>query len=142
MFFAKVSGMKRCAQPFILLEIFIALTILALVIIPLSTFPFKAAKKEKEAMLAVECERIYGLAQADLLDRIETIALLEEADLGTYTATLSSVGSFDYNAKVILTEEAKSDKHILLNTEIVLSPEIDGGFSPKERKSLLYIDKK
>ena len=131
--------MKRISHPFILLEIFIALTILALVIVPLSSFPYKAAAKEKEAMLAVECERIFGLAQADLLDRIYSLALLEEAEIGIYTANLSNLGSFDYNAKVTFKKKKKKDQHILLASEISLSPTINGRFSPQKRKSLLYI---
>lgn len=134
--------MIRRKQPFILLEIFIAISILALVIIPLSSFPYKAYQKQTESMKQVECERIYHLAYADFLSSIETNYDKDELDLGSFEANLSSIGKTQYNAFANIERKVADEKHLLLETTISLIPENKNGYTPKKQIYVLYVEKK
>lgn len=91
--------MKISNRPFILLEVFLAISILALTLIPLSTFPYKAAKKERELLTQIECERIFGLAHAHLFTLLETSQEIPSCvDLGNYEGDLSSLGTISLQA--------------------------------------------
>lgn len=134
--------MKIRKNHFILLEIFIAISILALVIIPLSSFPFRAAQKQSEIMKEIECERIFSLSYAKLLSEIETFIDQDEIELGKYFVDLSSLGSYEYRAVAKLTKEVTEKNHFLVKTTLSLLPENERGFTPKIRNYFLYVEKK
>ncbi len=114
--------MKYRLRPFILLEVLIAISILALVIVPLSSFPFKALKKEREMLILVESERVLSLAHADLLTYLQEHPPTEKSiDLGNYELELTTLGKFSYHAMADLTSEKSKERHHLYKVTLSLT---------------------
>ena len=128
--------MKR---PFILLEVLIAISILALVIVPLSSFPFKAMKKEREMITLIECERIFGLVHADFLAHLqEHPSFAESIDLGDYELSLTSLGKWSYHATAELSSKKAKDQHNLYKVTLSLKPSLKQALTPPKKTFSLY----
>jgi|JI9StandDraft_1071089.scaffolds.fasta_scaffold64985_2 hypothetical protein len=125
--------MKRRFHPFLLTEVFIAITLLALCLLPLMTFPYRAAQKEREALFSLEKERLLGVAFARLLQNKENFfsltELLEEGalafDLPEVTLDLPK-HSKTYHPKLVLEvakelEKEKGIKEAFIRATLTIS---------------------
>ena len=134
--------MKRIYRPFVLLEVFLAITILALAIIPLSSFPYKTYQKQTETLKQIECERISHVAYGDFLTSIDDYFSKEEVELGEYEIDLPTIGKFPYQIVAKLDRSEEDKDHCLLKTTLVMTPENKNGYNPKEQTHFLYVEKK
>lgn len=115
--------MKARRHPFILLEVFLALTILSLALIPLSSFPYRTAKKDREQMMRAESERIYSLVYADFLTQCtHTHPQIGEYNLTSYQAVLPHLGSYQLSATVNIAAKKTSSHSTLYALTFQLHP--------------------
>lgn len=134
--------MKLIKRPFVLLEVIIAITLLALVIIPLSSFPYKAYQKQIESLKLIESERLFNLAHAEFLAHIDEYFSQDEVELSPLKMDLANLGQIEYSPKATITREMNEEKYHLLKVKMALVPENENGFSPPEHQFTLYIEKK
>lgn len=142
--------MKR-RHPFILLETLIALALVFLTIIPITSYPFRIYEKEINSLLSVELNRVYESAflalQQELLENIFFEDVTDEPldlSLGTFAIDLPPVGTFPFKAFAKITKTAPDDtekesKHKLLSCQISLKSDKKGLQDLKPVEYLLHI---
>ena len=133
--------MKVIKRSFILLEVMIAIALLALVIIPLSSFPYKTYQKQIDLLKLVETQRLYGLAHAEFLEKIDTFYSQDEAALTPLTLDLGILGQTEYTPKASITREINEEKYQLLKVKIDLVSSNKSTFKPPFHQFTLYIEK-
>lgn len=137
---------RRQRRSFILLEVFIAISLLTMAIIPISSYPYKVFEKEKKELLAIELKRAESLVFARFVQGLcehITPHLLEqgliELELEKQWINLEKLGHFPYRAKISITSENKKKSSYLLACEVSLIPEGNKGFTPQPCVHYLLI---
>ncbi|MBM3200784.1 MAG: hypothetical protein FJZ56_00055 [Chlamydiae bacterium] len=135
-------------RPFVLIEILIAIALLALCLIPICSAPFRQYVKQIESLRKIELERISDLAYRDFLiylaehETFDSLPLskkqAKQSIFGPYTIVLGKEKTTLCNAKVsyFIKKPKKPENHAMLRIEI----EVDEKLSPSFYD--LFIEKK
>ena len=111
--------MKIVKRPFILLELFLALALISLSIIPIASYPFKIMQKELSSLIEMELGEIAEVAFRDLL-------LDKECLSRKYTVALSDNYLWDYTAEWDIEYKAPTTEpytKTLLEATLTLTPQ-------------------
>lgn len=154
----KAKGLRilRPRFPFLLFEVFLAVALLALCLIPIASAPFRNFVKESNALKQMEIERLSDVAYKDLLERLPLVTTFESLpkskdeaisyDLGPYKFTIEGSGSYLYLATfsfwIIEPKDVeKIDKHCLIRIELTFTPEEKKAFTPTPFIYDLFVQK-
>lgn len=114
--------MKR---KFILLEVFIALALISLAVIPITSYPYKIYCKELESLQKIELEHIYDLAMADFIKTLTSSLTWDKIEgkhtIGEYKNTV--IENKPYLAKVEVEIEDETPTHRLLQCTLQVGSE-------------------
>ena len=123
--------MKRKSRPFLLLELFLALALISLSVIPMASYPFKIYQKEISLFIEMQLEETAEIAFRDLLLDLssyidpETFDPYTEMPEKIYKIQLSKKQNWDYLATWKLTcKPTKEEKSVsaLLKADLTLVP--------------------
>jgi hypothetical protein len=121
--------MKK-SRPFVLIEVLIAIALLALCLIPIATAPFRQFVKQTNALKEMELERISDIVYRDFLTVLPSLATFdtlpktkEESfvhELGPYAITIGKDSHYHYIAKIRYWMKRPKEPitHALLRIEI------------------------
>jgi hypothetical protein len=143
-------------RPFILIELFLALALLSLSLIPIASHPLKIVQKELTLFIEMELEELTDLAFRDLLLNLgsyidpETLELVNDTFEKTYNIKLSNSYSWDYTAvwQLALKHPQKTpSSKALLQATLTLTPDEKRTLfiKPPKREKIFYeyfIEKK
>lgn len=141
-------------KPFILLEVFLAIALLALCLIPIASSPFRHFLKQTKALKQMELERLNDVAYRDFLHELPSITTFQDLPaskegalhhlMGPYTFRVEECGDYSYQASFSywIVAPKKVENHALLRIQLKWIPEEEGGFSPEATIYDLFIEKK
>jgi len=132
---------------FILLEVFIALTLLSISIIPITSYPYKVFTKEKSKLQEIELKRLDSLIFATFIQKLPELltwdALTKEEihlDFDIYEIDLKELGSFPYRVELAISTQKQKPSHKLLECRISFFPLIKKSYKPKSIAHLLLVN--
>lgn len=148
--------MSQKRRPFILIELFLALALLSLSLIPIASHPFKIVQKELTLFIEMELEELSDIAFRDLLLNLssyidpETLEPTGETFQKTYTVKLSDSYRWNYLATWELNSKHPGktpSSKALLQATLTLEPEgkMSGLIKPPKPEKIFYeyfIEKK
>jgi hypothetical protein len=126
------KSMKK-RRPFILMEVLIAIALLALCLIPIASAPFRHYTKQTHALKQMELERLSDVVYRDFLKLLPELTSFEALptsrkdalrhEWGPYTFSIEGCGTYSYMAKCRFWIKAPEnpEKYGLLRMEIRLA---------------------
>lgn len=140
--------MKRRRHGFILLEVFIAISLLTMALLPISSYPYKIFEKERKKLLAIECKRAETLVFARFVQNLTdyiTPLLLEQDEilipLGQESIDLGKLGRYAFDVEIKITTENKNQTSYLLACEVCLIPHGSKIFIPEPKVHYLFVSR-
>jgi hypothetical protein len=146
--------MAKARFSFLLFEVFLAIALLALCLIPIASSPFRNFIKQSNALKQMELERLSDVAYKDLLNILPSITTFDSLpttknestsyDLGTYKFDIEECGTYSYLANfrfwiVDPKDATKIDNYCLIQIELTFTPEEPGFFTPNSFTYNLFI---
>lgn len=110
---------------FILLEVFMALALISLAVIPITSYPYKIYCKELESLQQIEREHLYDLAMASFIKALTTSLTWDQVEgihtLEKYQSIISKETSYPAQVNVVIENEAPN--HRLLKCTLQVGSE-------------------
>lgn len=139
--------MRIRKHPFILFEVFLAMALLSLAIIPITSYPYKVFEKEKKELLAIELKRLEILVFAKFIKNLPSHISWQDlqqgeinVDLGIENINMKALGQFPYSAQIKITQNSSKDNLCLLTCEVFLEPQLKHHPKHSSMEHYLFIN--
>lgn len=130
-------------HPFVLFEVFLALAIVAIALLPLTSYPYQYFAKEKRILQSIQRQRLYDVSYAQVLDMLgKSIAFESITQESPLELTLSpqTVGNkiTPCQATILLLKPKEEEQFTDNKQYKLISCELKIGEHSQKRKLLVH----